>query len=628
MKLFGRLGGALIVVCLVGCGGGGGSGIVVSSGNSSVKSAVITLNLVDADNVLTTYVDASQAVLAKATVRDANGKLVEGLKVTFSSENNLIKLSPAPDVLTINGVATVQVSAASLSAVGAGTISASAVFGGVNLLATKDFQLSSANLSLTDLNVGSASLAAYDNRQVSVVAKINGVAATSTPVVVTFSASCGEVSPALITTDANGRASTTYTASEAQCAGTNVFITANSAGLASPVSSAISVAPITATNIQFVDARPAVIYLLSSGAATQSQVRFKVVDSVGNPIQHKSVRLELINSVAGVGLSLDTLGNVDPVTKFTGSDGVVGVAVFSGNVPTSMKVQASLLPPDSLVQTTSSQLVVASGRPVQKSASLSLEKFSIEGWSIDGVTTSVTLSVADRQGNPVPQGTEVNFVAESGVMIPPTCVIQEASQCSSTHRSSGTRPLDGRVSILAYVPGEEDFTDFNFNNSYDAGEPFVDLGNAFRDDNEDGRYTAGEFSVLRAGGLPCSVESVNGRSNSCDGIWGPIEVRQQVVVVYASSRAYFDDIVVGAARVRVRIKDVNGNSMPAGSSLSAESISFGVCTIMSAAPDVIANRYGPQDIDMELDGCNSGDRIRVLVRTPSGFESSHVVTIP
>jgi hypothetical protein len=121
---------------------------------------------------------------------------------------------------------------------------------------------------------------------------------------------------------------------------------------------------------------------------------------------------------------------------------------------------------------------------------------------------------------------------------------------------------------------------------------------------------------------------VNGRSNSCDGIWGPIEVRQQVVVVYASSRAYFDDIVVGAARVRVRIKDVNGNSMPAGSSLSAESISFGVCTIMSAAPDVIANRYGPQDIDMELDGCNSGDRIRVLVRTPSGFESSHVVTIP
>ena len=58
------------------------------------------------------------------------------------------------------------------------------------------------------------------------------------------------------------------------------------------------------------------------------------------------------------------------------------------------------------VVATSNVLTVASGRPVQRAASLSAAKFAIEGGNIDGQTSDITMSLADRQGNPVPDGTQ------------------------------------------------------------------------------------------------------------------------------------------------------------------------------------------------------------------------------
>jgi hypothetical protein len=55
--------------------------------------------------------------------------------------------------------------------------------------------------------------------------------------------------------------------------------------------------------------------------------------------------------------------------------------------------------------------------------------------------------------------------------------------------------VDGRVTVVAYALGEESFIDLNGNNVYDAGEPFQDLGNIFKDRNFDGVYdpTTDEF---------------------------------------------------------------------------------------------------------------------------------------
>ena len=607
-----------------------------------VTGPSIVLALVDAGGGATSSVSAAGAVFAKATLKDATGNLVPNTKVVFAANELLITLKPAAEILTdAQGVATVQMSAASLSAAGAGTITASATVAQVVVNAAKDFQLAPANLTLSSFDVGSGALAAYGNRPISVVANINGAPAVNTPVQVTFTASCGTVNPISVTTDATGKAATTYSADSANCAGTNVTITASSVGVVSSLSKTITVSAIKATNLQFINATPEVIYLLGSGAATQSLLVFKVVDSSGNPVQNQPIELSLQNPSVGTGLSLDNPGNTAPVTKTSDASGRVSVAVFSGDVPTSVRVTAKLPDSSPVVQTNSVVLTVASGKAVQKAASIAIEKWSIEGLNVDGTETSVSFSLADRQGNPVPDGTEVNFVAESGVMIPARCVVSNgSSRCSSTFRSSGTRPLNGRVSILASVAGEEDFIDTNSNNKYDPGEPFTDMGDAYRDDNESGDYTSGEFTIPRGKSASCTNRSITyldftdyGRAGTCDGAWGANEVRKQQVLVVASSAARIVAKDVTQARIVLTVSDANPNavglnSMPTGTTFAAEKIAGDECTVKSVFPSKLANVYGPTDVEINLDKCGTNNVIGFSVTSPLGIVTPFRITLP
>ncbi len=56
-----------------------------------------------------------------------------------------------------------------------------------------------------------------------------------------------------------------------------------------------------------------------------------------------------------------------------------------------------------------------------------------------------------------------------------------------------SNPRDGLVTVIAYVPGEEGFSDVNRNGQYDAGEPFVDLGEPFVDANDSGEWDTTEW---------------------------------------------------------------------------------------------------------------------------------------
>ncbi len=628
-----------LTAVLVACGGGGG----VSTGAGPVAPVLppatpsLVLSMVDGNGAATNAVSAAGQVFAKALLKDASGALVVGTKVVFSADAKLITLSPAAEVLTdASGVATVQLSAVSLGAAGAGTLDAAAVVATVAVNASKDFQVAPVNLSLTAFDVGSGALAAYDNRTVSVQANINGVPASQTPVQVTFSASCGTVNPVLATTDASGKAFTTYTADSARCAASNVRISASTVGVAVSQQAWIAVAAIQATNLQFVKAVPELIYLKGSDAATQALLTFRVVDATGNAVQNQRVTLSLLNPSAAAGLGLDVLGSTAAVSKTSDANGQVSVAVFSGNVPTSVRVQAALQEPSN-VRTSSNILTVASGKAVQKAASLALKEFSIEGLDIDGTQTSVTLSLADRQANPVPDGTEVNFVAESGVMLPARCVVAGGtSQCTSTFRSSGTRPVDGRVSILAYVVGEEDFVDTNFNNQYDQAEAFTDMGNAYRDDDESGGFTAGEFSVPRVGGKNCVV-GADGRAGTCDGVWAANEVRRQHILVLATSEANIAVKASSTGKITFTVSDKNDNfdrrfgrnSMPTGTTFAAEKIAGNdECSVKKVSPAILTNRYGPQDVVVNLEKCTPGALIALNVTSPLKITTSSTAAVP
>ena len=674
---------AALLVTVVGCGGGGGSAGTPSSGAGSAPSTsvstvvastpTLTIVLTNTAGAATNFVSASGLISAKVTLKDVAGKAVTGTKVTFTGDPLLIKISPANDVLTdSSGVATVQISAPSLIAKGAGTLSASSLIAGVIVTGNIDFQLSPSNLTLSALDVGASlgALPAFGNRTIAVLANIDGVAATSIPVQVTFAATCGTVSPTAVITDGTGRGSSTYSANNVSCAGTNVVVTASAVGT-TPVTGVVAVAGSVATNVQFINSSPQLIYLKDSVGTTQAQVVFRAVDSIGTPLQNKKLRLSLSNVLTGV--SLDTVGNALPVDLTTDVNGQVSAAVFSGTVPTSLNVKATLL--DAANQPTalfsnSNLLTVASGRPTQSALSISAGDRSIEGNSIDGVTTTITLSMADRQGNPVPPGTQVNFVAESGVLTPAVCFVPPVtpatatspaipvSSCSVVYRSSGTRPLNGRVSILAYTAGEEDFVDNNGNNIFDAGDTFTDLGRAFRDDNgqsptgANGGYDSGEFQVPRLGAPAC----VNGVGCAGDGVWGAADVRRQATLVVATSRALIavSSLVAstpiegstpttnGLSQVDVVIADLNGNSMPTGTKIDLSTIDDGptlgirtssgatavkVCSLLSAASHIVGNTTAPKIISAVLGFCTAGDKLQVKVTSPLGEVTERIFSI-
>ena len=708
MNFFKCLSAGVVAVALAACGGGGGSAGTVIGGPQSAASAPVSGGAAVPVPVPTLGVGvggggnsiAASGTTVVAIVKDANGSLVNGKLVTFSGDPNLIKFSPASgQVLTVNGVASIQVSPSSLSSSGAGTLNANATVDALAISATFDFQLSAADLGLQSLNLGAGSLAAFANRAISVKATINGAAATNTSVQVTFNASCGTVTPSVVTTDALGIANTTYTASVASCAGTNVTIAAAAVG-ATSVSGTVAVDNSIATNVQFVSTTPQLIYLKDSVGISQAQVVFKVVDAGGNPLQNKKLRLALSNAATGV--SLDTVGNSFPVDLTTDSLGQVSAAVFSGTVPTSLNVKATLL--DSANTATSlfsnsNLLTVASGRPTQSSLSLALEKSSIESQSRDGETTKVTLSMADRQGNPVPPGTQVNFVSESGVLLPAVCFVPPVipatasspaipvSACTVTFRSQGTRTANGRVSILAFVAGEEDFMDSgngtlgtSGNNVYDCGESFTDLGWAFRDDNgqvvaANGSFDSGEFQVPRiASASSCAqvtsalpIGAVFGVPNTKDGVWGAADVRQQATVVFASGAANISSTFQAAIevlpatpavppattgfpastatpRVNLTISDLKGNSVPTGSSIAVTATdnspnapvlsrdggvtTIGGCTIVGINSFTVLNTINSFATSLVLKSCTSGDLIEVTVTTPLGTVTSRGFTIP
>lgn len=663
--------GLLILASLVisGCGAGGkindadeGDRTDTVVPGDSVLSGVLQ----DATGTTTSSISAAGYTLLRVTLTDPSGRGIPNQVISVTGDETKVIFPEGTGGLTnASGVATIKVARASLFATGAGSLTVTYSYKAGSLSVYPDgsppptvdkvislyigYQLSAANITLTNLNVGASTLAAYGTRQVSVQANINGVAASSPPVQVSFSANCGAVTPATASTNSQGVVQVSYSAINAGetndqgCSGTTVSIVASTTG-ATSVTKNLSIDLAPATNLLFVNATPTRIYLDGSGGATQSIVKFKLVNASNSAIQGQDVRLELRDLAAG-GIpkcSFGTVGNVAPITQPTDSNGEVSVPVFSGAVPTNVMVTATLALNESIT-TTSAVLAIASGRPVQSRASLAVGKLSIEGANTDGVTTTVTMSLADRQGNPVPDGTAINFVTEGGVMIPPVCTtgtIPGDSQCTVNIRSQNPRPAGGLVSILAYAAGEEDFVDLNFDNTYTTGETYTDQGNAFRDDaaltaGVTGPYLPGYFSVPRAGATACGGGYL-GRPDSCDGVWGAVDVRQQAVVVFATSTASitgtFQPAIAGIrSGLNVVVSDLNGNSVATGSEIDLSIVDRTVnetCSLVGETSFVVPNTISPYPLTASFKGCIAGDFISVKVTTPLGLITSVDFVVP
>ncbi len=649
------------------CGGGGGSPSLPTStpttpgtGTSTdttttptVATPSVAAGIYSASGAKVTNVGLSGSFVARATVLDSSGAPVAGRTVQFTlPDASFAVLSPVSALTNSAGTAEVSIVPASITAAGATTLTATATVGTATVTGTTDFSISAPTLSLSALTSSSASLISGGNATLTVSALIGGAALTAQPANIAFTTTCGRINDIDTTTtaatDGSGVASVTYFAVSGAgnlCSGP-VTITATTPG-ASAVSTNVSVAAPTATAVTFVGASLPQIYVAGAGNAEQSVVTYKVLSSANTALSNQVVNFSLQQPPAGVTLAQST-GTTD-------SAGLVAVSVASGTVPGPLKVRATLAS-NATIFAESQNLTVASGPPSQRFMSLSLSKFSLEGAAIDGIPTTATVRIADRQGNAVVDGTVVNFTAEGG-QIGSSCAtstVNKISLCSVDFVTQNPRPANGRISILAYLEGTKDYVDNNGNNRFDAGvDTIVQLGNAYRDDDENLVYNANsdafllERNPVGAGGCPVQFSgSYPSQTATCVAAALATTVRQQAVILFSASTPTLSSVVLTASSLSFNMNSGGPGlallPMPAGTTVAVTVVDGTTannlsCTVTDTSgttvPDVAPAPGSPTENlrtshAASFTGCANGDTVKVSVTAPSGLISPFLLPFP
>ncbi len=579
-----------VMLALVACGGGGGSagtqavgsGSGTGTGAGGTVAGSMTLQLMRADETPASAPELSQteARYLKITIKDAKGVAVAYTRVTVSLDSDLAKLTPTSgSALTgSGGVVSFAISPASITASGAVTATAKANVAGTEVSQSMDLQISAGNVELIGLAVAPTSVQLGQSVGVSVNVKLNGEPAPSNSVSVVFDSNCGTVAPASAQVDGSGRASAVIqTTGSGSCT-----VSATAAGVVTPVTSGYLVGAVPVTGVQFVSTSPEVIYQQDSPGANSSIVKFKVIDSNGSPVAGRTVNAALVNGTGGAKFC-DGAATGRSAVSAAGS-GEVAFAVCAGTHPETLQVRASLdLNADGNPDlfTDSNILRVQTGLPTQRFFDIAADRlnFYVGGQltsQFSGDGTNITVHLADRQGNPVPNGTPVAFVTEGGqinssnisscIVNNGGCTVRLIGQAYRPLGASVGDPRPGRVTVLAMADGEESFIDANNNNRYDSDNPaelFEDLGLPFMDKNEDGQLTKvyknlgpltdeselPTYSIAAAavGNAACPGNSNVGLSDagSCNGVWNgsgakpdggrytPTKVRRSIIIVFS-----------------------------------------------------------------------------------------------
>jgi hypothetical protein len=358
---------------------------------------------------------------------------------------------------------------------------------------------------------------------------------------VSFSSFCldnglSSLFPASPVTTTSGEVSVTYTAG-AGCTGADEVVATLLFGGEATTQTATKVLNISAAteavSIEAVDVTPTTLAIEGTGnlvnVSEQATVRFRVVDGNGSPVQGETVNFSLTSNVGGLALSATTAAS--------DAEGLVTITVSSGAVPTRTVVTAEL---DSTGQLAASDLItVSTAIPDQNSFTLFSDNLSVsQAYPAVNQTSNISVRLADRYNNVVPDGSVVYFTTEYGA-IDARCSIV-SGECSVVWRSQAPKPVgnnlstvdcgaydndgDGtanndpvgtfdpcptslgieqgsRTTILATTTGEESFLDVDGDGlmsnlaSEFTIDPAYDLGEAYLDENEDGAYQLNEFFV-------------------------------------------------------------------------------------------------------------------------------------
>jgi len=486
---------------------------------------------------------SGNSVTVTAQVLDDAATPVANTVVTFSLvDDTLATLEPATGTALTDATGNASISLSAVSLVsGATTINAEAQVGTEVVNTSAGFSVGAATITISNMSfgVGAGALSAFGTTSISVDVAVNG-ALPPTPLTVNFSSVCGDAGKAVVTSTANTvsngvTATATSSYRDNGCASTD-SVTATVSGTS--ISTNLQVTPPTIGSVQFIAASPTNISLKGIGGVETSQVTFKVVDAVGNPLPGETVSFALSTTVGGI--TLTPTGT--PPTSTSDDNGLAVITVNSGVVSTPVRVTAT----SGALSTQSSQLTISTGIPDQDSFSLAATKHNVEGLTVDGNTSVLTARLADHFNNPVPDGTAINFTTEGG-SIEGSCTTIDGA-CEVTFTSQNPRPSNGRVTILAYAVGEESFTDLNGNGLADTGEQInangfsTDKGEAYVDYNANGIRDPNEpFLDFDQDGLYDGPDGLfNGVLCNGSGICSAVKtihVRQSQVITLSGSAA-------------------------------------------------------------------------------------------
>ncbi len=648
---------------------------------SATAAPAIVVTLTDpTSGAPRTSISSGSPARVTATLRQTTGAPAVGAVVTFTTDATLGVFAPASGTALTdsNGIASVLLNPVSLTASGAGIVTASGQVGSgtgtAPVTATIGYAVGAANVTISAVAIQTPVLSAFGTTGVSVTVSAAGIP-TATPLTVNFTSPCaasGRAALASPVTTVNGVASTTYR--DIGCASADT-ITATVSGLALSATGTLTVTAPAVGSIQFVSSRPTSIALRGTGGAGRQEtslVSFRVVDVAGNPVGGRTVNFSLSTAVGGITLT-PASATSDPAT------GLVVTNVQAGSISTPVRVIASTLAGTQTLTTQSDQLTISTGVPTQDGFSLSVSTFNIEGGIIDGNSTNITARLTDRFRNPVPDGTVVNFTAAGGSIVS-TCSTT-AGVCSSTLTSQNFRPANGRVNVLAFAIGEESFDDANGNGWYDLGEVWRDFGDPYVDVNDDGQYNLGEpffkfdnsqaaYSRLgdgRFNGVSCNETVAGGSSpGSCSPVKG-IFVRGTATVIFSGSTApaittdvpsiAFPPCSTTVAFTKTTksavftIWDANGNVLPAGTTVAFASsngtivsapASFTIPNTNLRSPAVV-DGVGTFTVTLESNATQtinatappafictnerSAGQVTVTVTTPSGRVSTRSINV-
>lgn len=566
-------------IALASCGGGGSSSSVGNAGSTPVNPGggtgggtatvidsvkISQIGIYDANGVALSSVGAVGANL-KVKVTTNAGAAVRGAKVDFSSNasGEIIFGNTSGAVLTDeNGFAQLAFKPSSTQISGAYILTAKASYKTLSADDDLNIQVAPTNVKLTDLVFGSALLSSGGQTSVNLKTQDSISSAALNGVIVNLSADCGQVLPASYNSANGGEVAVTYksvTTDGKLCSGpVNITAQTNSGSSTQSKTAAITVEAPKVTSIIYPDGQSAAIGVQGSGSSSQASVKF-VLYSNSTPLVGKDVTFSLVKSP--LGLTIGELGKTTWTVK-TDENGEAPVNIYPGSTPGPVEIRAEVTEnPD--IFALSKNISVQSSRASQNGLSLSLSANNIEGWDFDGTKADITMRVADKFGNAVPDGTVINFTAEGG-QIGSSCTtvkLDGISQCKVVFESQAFRPTDGRVTILAVVEGEKHYIDNNKNNAFDAGDTLTaNIGDTFRDNDENGVYNAdaGDFIYpLQTGstgacGSSLSVASQPNMPNTCnEGLSAPL--RAQTIMLLAGSDPDIQVLSVSNGRMLMRL---------------------------------------------------------------------------